>query len=252
MTKTYRKTASIGRTILALCLLVSLQSGCARRSSSAGLGRFKKIPRIRLSCYATSTIGTTFIDSRELGTHSYKPSSAEKNGIAYTCRGGHIDVAHLRKGADWTAHLAELAYHNLLKGKKQFSFKFYEPSRYYAHITYPDNWKELDEEQRSQTARELSIGLGQYFAFTGLTWHEIVTWFGYRPVALYPEFPSAFSWEDSYSNLMGTHIAGLALGDAQREYDEAVTVILEQEINKLGPRSKRTAMAAAKAVRGKW
>ena len=234
------------------CLLLSLQGGCARKSSTAGLGRFKKIPRIRLSCYASSTIGTTFIDSRELGTHSYTPSSFEKNGIAYTCRGGHIDMPHLRKGADWTAYLAERAYYALIKGKQEFSFKFYEPSRYYVHITYPEDWKDLEEAEKSETAREVSIGIGEYCAFTGLTWHEIVTWFGYRPVVLYPEFASAFSWEDSYSNLMGTHIAGIALRDSQREYNEAMTAALEQEISKLGPRSKRTAQEAAEAMRGKW
>jgi len=212
-----------------LCLLLSLQGACVRRSSPAGHDRFRKTPRIRLSCYASSTIGTTYLDSRKLGTHSYKASKAEKNGIIYTCRGGHIDTPHLRKGADWTAYLADRAYQTLLKGKSEFSFQFYEPSRYYVHITYPDNWKELDEGQRSQTVQEISIGLGQYCAFTGLTWHEIVTWFGYRPVPLYPEFSSAFSWEDSYSNLMGTHIAGIALRDTQREYNEAMTAALEQE-----------------------
>jgi len=235
-----------------LCLLLSLQGACVRRSSPAGHDRFRKTPRIRLSCYASSTIGTTYLDSRKLGTHSYKASKAEKNGIIYTCRGGHIDTPHLRKGADWTAYLADRAYQTLLKGKSEFSFQFYEPSRYYVHITYPDNWKELDEGQRSQTVQEISIGLGQYCAFTGLTWHEIVTWFGYRPVPLYPEFSSAFSWEDSYSNLMGTHIAGIALRDTQREYNEAMTAALEQEITKLGPRSKRTAREAAEGMRGKW
>ena len=169
MTETYPRTASISRTILTFILLFSLQAGCARRSSSAGQGRFRKIPRIRLSCYASSTIGTTYTDSRKLGTHSYKASKAENNGIIYTCRGGHIDMPHLRKGADWTAYLAERAYYALLKGKSEFSFKFYEPSRYYLHITYPDEWNDLDEAEKCKTAREISVGLGEYCAFTGLT-----------------------------------------------------------------------------------
>ncbi|MGD1041926.1 MAG: hypothetical protein ABR913_02550 [Sedimentisphaerales bacterium] len=27
-----------------------------------------------------------------------------------------------------------------------------------------------------------------------------MTWYGYKIIAIYPEYPSAFSWEDSYSN----------------------------------------------------
>jgi hypothetical protein len=62
-------------------------------------------------------------------------------------------------------------------------------------------------------ARDVAIELGQYLAFLGGTWHEIVTWFGHNNSGLISEFPSAFSWEDTFLNLLGTHVASVALRD---------------------------------------
>ena len=207
---------------LLLCLCMTLVGSCGHKPGFRGSGKTgRKPPRIRLSCYATSTVGTTFTDPHRLGMHSYKSAKSEKNGIIYACKGGHIDLGHLRKGADWTVYLAEQTLEQLKRKKTKFSFKFYEPSKYFVELTYPENWKALAEDQRDEISRDISIRLGQYFAFIGCTWHEILTWFGYRPFALYPEFPSSFSWEDTYSNLMGTHGAATALRDTEREFDEA-------------------------------
>jgi hypothetical protein len=227
-------------------------SGCGNKPGFLGTGQGRKAPRIRMSCYATSTVGTTYADPATLGQHSYKSSKGEGNGIIYTCRGGHIDIAHLRKGADWTAFLAERTLQQLKAGRNKFSFKLYEPSKYYVKVQYPDHWKYLPEEQKKKIAREVAIGLGQYFSFVACTWHEIVTWFGYRPFVLYPEFASSFSWEDNYPNLLGTHIAAEALQNTELEYDQAVTRGLTRVLEDLDPQSKKTAFKAAEKMRGKW
>ena len=228
------------------------QASCGHQPEFLGGRSAKSPPRIRLSCYASSTLGTTYADPERLGLHGYKHRGSEKNGILYTCKAGHIDIAHLRKAADWTAYLARKARANLMKDNKEFSFGLYEPSRYFVHITYPQGWAYLPETEKQEIAREVSIGLGQYFAFIGCTWHEIVTWFGYRPIGIYPEFPSSFSWEDSFSNLLGTHIAARALWDAEYKYDEAMTLGLYRELQRLGVRPKSTAVLAADKVKGQW
>ncbi|MBN2136864.1 MAG: DUF4056 domain-containing protein [Sedimentisphaerales bacterium] len=225
---------------------------CGHRPGFSGPGEAGKLPRGRPSCYATATIGTTFADPYRLGTHSYSGGKSEKSGILYTCRGGHIDLAHLRKGADWTKFFAERTLEQLKRNMTKFSFKFYEPSRYFVEVTYPENWHAISEEQRQETARDIAIRLGQYFAFTGCTWHEILTWFGYRSFALYPEFPSSFSWEDTYSNLLGTHLAVKALRDTDRDYDEAMTLALSDELRDLGVQPKKTAIFASEKMRGQW
>lgn len=231
---------------------MAMVGGCGNKPGFLGAGRGRKAPRIRMSCYATSTVGTTYADPLRLGNHSYKSGKGEENGIIYTCRGGHIDIAHLRKGADWTAYLAERTLQQLRAEKTKFSFKLYEPSRYSVEVEYPEHWSSLPEEQKRKIAREVSIGLGQYFSFVACTWHEIVTWFGYRPFVLYPEFASSFSWEDNYSNLLGTHIAAEALRDTENEYDHAVTQGLIRVLEELEALPKETAVEAAEKMRGKW
>lgn len=210
-------------------------------------------PRTRMGCYPCSTLGTDFLDVKELGQHTYKFGLSEKNGIVYTCRGGHIDTAHLRKAADWTAYIAAKTYEELKKGETGFSFRLMEPSLYHVEVTYPENWKDLSEQQRENIIFDTSIRLGEYFVYTATTWHEILTWFGYKCTGfLYSEFTSAFTWEDTFSNLLGTYVAAQALRDTEHEYDEAMTLALAGELQKLGVQSSQTAKRASKKVKGRW
>src|SRR3972149_8814068 len=210
-------------------------------------------PRTRMGCYPCSTLGTDFLDFEELGQHTYRFGLSEKNGILYTCRGGHIDTAHLRKAADWTAFVAAKTYEKIKESATEFSFKLMESSRYHVKITYPENWDDLSEEQKENITFDTSIRLGEYFVYTATTWHEIITWFGYKCTGiLYSEFASAFTWEDTFSNLLGTYIAAQALRDTEHEYNEAMTLAFERELKKLDVQPSQTAKRAAKKVKGKW
>jgi len=178
---------------------------------------------------------------------------SEKNGIVYTCKAGHIDITHVRIAADWTAYLRAKSFRCLMESDAGFSFGLkVDRSRDFLQITYPEDWEDLSQKEKEQIAREISIGLGQYLAFTATTWHEIITWFGYKCIGFFPEFPSAFSWEDSFSNLLGTHIAGQALRDTEHRFDEAMTLAIDQELEKLGVQSRHTAISASESARGEW
>ena len=133
-------SVKISGVVFLLCVLASVQGGCVHRAGSLISGLAGRQPRIRLSCYASSTVGTTYVDPENLGRHGYRNGGGEKNGIVYTCRGGHIDIAHLRKAADWTAFLAEKTFEQLRRNRSEFSFKFYEPSKYIVHVSYPSTW----------------------------------------------------------------------------------------------------------------
>ncbi len=240
-------------------LFVVLQlgiTGCLPQrppNSPGGLSdNFVLPPRPRRGSYATSTMGTKFNSSNKLGRHGYYYSFNEQNGIIYTCRGGHIDLAHVRKTADWTAYLASQSYKKIMKGKRKMSFKLIDPSQYYVTFEYPKNWKLLDETQKVEIAHNASIELGSYLAYTATTWHEILTWFGYKFPGIYPEYPSAFSWEDSYSNLLGAHVGARALRDREHNYDKAVTIALDQAVRNLKGQSGSTARKASDQVRGQW
>ncbi len=209
-------------------------------------------PRIRPGSYATATHSVHFIDAASLGPHSYRFLWSECNGITYACQAGHIDVAHVRKAVDWAGYLAATTLGHLERGRIQFRFKQREPSVYFVTLEFPPDWDCLDDARRERIAREVSRELGCYLAFTALTWHEILTWFGYQPRPHVSEFPSAFSWEDTYSNLLGVHIAAAALADESLPFNEAVTGIMARRIEELGGQPADVAKQAAATVRGQW
>jgi hypothetical protein len=209
-------------------------------------------PRIRVGYLPTPTLGTVFSGPNDLGRHGYCPNLSERNGIVYTCKAGAIDIGHARKAADWTVFLAAKTYKQIMENETDFSFRLYEPSRYYVRVTYPGNWKDLSRAQREKTAYEVSVGLGRYLAFTAVTWHEVITWFGFKSKGLEPEYPSAFTWEETYSNLFGTHVAALAIEDTEHVYNEAVTLAFDRELRRLDVQSASVSRHASESVRGPW
>jgi len=209
-------------------------------------------PRIRPGSYPSATHGVRFIGPDDLGPHRYWLDGAEGNGIMYTCQGGHIDIPHARKAADWTGFLAALTLERLHRGQTTFQFKLWEPSRYFVELTYPREWDSLPAGEKERAARNVSRQLGQYLAYTAMTWHEMLTWFGFRPNAWKSEFQSAFSWEDSYSNLLGTCVAAEALQDQEHTFSDAVTLALRRQLESLGAQPAAVARQASERVRGDW
>ncbi|MCK5175908.1 MAG: DUF4056 domain-containing protein, partial [Planctomycetes bacterium] len=188
-------------------------------------------PRQRVGEFFGSPVGMTFLEPEDLGRHRYSAGFGEKNGMVYTCRGGFIDIGHVREAADRTAYLAGVSYEKLMAKEEVFSFRVIEPSRYWVKISYPENWDGMSEGQRFAIADEVSICLGQYFAHTSLIWHEILTWYGFSSVGIFPENISSFSWEDSYSDLLGTHLAVEALAGNGGRFDEVMTRLIDERLD---------------------
>jgi Protein of unknown function (DUF4056) len=231
--------AAVNFISIAVLMLVLQTGGCSLSK-----------PRHRLGCYPTSTPGTRFISSDKLGQHGYGFSPFERNGITYTCDGGHIDITHLRIGADNTRYVTDKVYNCLMEGRSEFSFGLAgDKSKHLVKISYPENWGQSDKER---IAREVSQQLGQYLAFTATTWHEMLTWYGYQTMAVFPEFASAFSWEDIYSNLLGTYLSVIAMRNTELDFNQAMTAALDKELIKLGGLSGRQARDAAEMMRGRW
>jgi hypothetical protein len=67
-----------------------------------------------------------------------------------------------------------------------------------------------------------------------------------------PQFQSAFSWEDSYSNLLGTILGAEAIRHPDGDFNVAMTLVIRDELKKLGVRTGDFAYYASERVRGKW
>jgi len=258
--------------VISSSLLLILTTGCQEALTWAGanlyqaqtkdpefktaaqlvLEGFDAGPRIRVGYLPSPTLGTVFSGPDDLGQHGYRPNLSERNGIVYTCKAGAIDIGHARKAADWTVFLAAKTFKQIMKDETEFSFRLYEPSRYYVRLTYPDNWKDSSRQDRERIAYEISAGLGRYMAFTAVTWHEIITWFGFKSKGLEPEYDSAFTWEETFSNLFGTHIAALAFEDTEHTYNEAVTLAFDHELRRLDAQPAEVSRRASESVKGPW
>jgi hypothetical protein len=215
------------------------------------LGGCSSTPRMRVGAFFGSPGGMRYPDPARLGSHNYNSSRGERNGLAYTCSGGFIDIGHLREAADRTAYLADLVFSNLVSGEKDFSFRVIEPSLYHVTISYPAGWEAMSEEERAELAGEASILLGQYFAHKSLVWHEIVTWYGFSSTGIFSEKISSFSFEDTYSDATGVYLAGKALRDP-RPYDDVMTELIDQRLKELGAQSPETARRAVNQISGQW
>lgn len=212
-------------------------------------------PRPRMGCLPTHTFAGTFLNPENLGSHSYGPLGGpfEGDGIVYTCKGGNIDVTHLRWNADYTRYAVNRTKKTLMRKGKGFSFNLaFEPSTHQIRFSYPDNWDDLPKQEKESIADEVAFAVGPYVAYGATMWHEILTWFGTHYMGFEPEFNSAFSWEDSYSNLLGTHLAVRAMRNKEHSYDKAMTIAIEEELDMLGVQPRSVAIEAAEQVRGKW
>lgn len=245
------RVGPLGRPVV--CVLALLCAVVPAEAAFLTPRQARRAPRGRIACLPSPTMGTRYIDADDLGRHSYRFTLfGESNGIVYTCRGGHIDVTHLRKIADWTGYLAHHLRDLMMRNETGMTYKMWEPSRYHVTIDYPPGWEYLPPQTKDEIAREAAIDLAAYLAYIASVWHEILTWHGFKGAGIYPEYNSAFSWEDNYSNAMGSSIGALALRDADRAFDDAVTWHLDQQIRMLGGQTRQIAHEAGEAVRGLW
>ena len=219
--------------------------------------RFPKQPKLRPCCAFGHTLRTTvsgtavpvkldnILYPHRLGLHSYenKGLQQEMNGLIYTCRGGVIDLAHIRDYADWTAYLYERILQALPRG---------------AVIQLPNEAAtrslvirrpvlSLDDAE----TQELALLLARRIAFQLSVWHEIVTWYDHRSVELFSERLSSFSPEDLFSNALGTQIGAEALRSG-KPYNEAVDEALTQAVQSLAPLYNKQTKRTLNMVDGVW
>ncbi len=226
------------------CMLIALAVILAGCSVTGG-------PRARLGYLPTDTFGIRFPDPNKLGHHSYGLGIPDRGGIVYTCKAGHIDIDHVRGNADNTRHIFKLLRKTLSKGKKSLSFSITgEPSTNKVRLTYPQDWDQRADKEK--IIAEIAFDTAPYLAFHTTIWHEILTWFGYHYALIEPEFNSAFSWEDVYSNLTGTQLAVEAMKDPNRNFDKAMVEAIYRRLEKLDVQPRSTAIAASDKMRGKW
>lgn len=236
------KNTEIRKTLLFAIPALFLMTGC----------RANPAPRLRIGAYFGPVFRTVFPEYSHLGKHCRRNGLRETNGLVYTCKGGFIDIGHLREAADRTAYIAGIVRQNLGEENTFFTFKVIDPSEYQIKIVYPEDWDDLSKKEKKEITQDISIRLGQYFAHTSMIWHEVITWFGYSTTAVFSEHISSFSCEDSYSDVLGTQLGMIALTYPEKMFNEIMTMLIEDEFERLGIQESDVARQAVQEIEGKW
>ena len=173
-----------------------------------GVDQKIKLGKIKLPFVSVSNI----VDPKNLGIHIYnanyfshskissnKKQNREKNGLLYTVRGGLIDTAHVRDTADLTVALFYRIYKHLGESKTIYI------KEELGTINLILDHFDVESLTRRQKW-ELSADIAALQAFQMAVLHEIAQHYGYHKIPLYPEFLSAYSPEDLYSNLLGAKL----------------------------------------------
>jgi hypothetical protein len=213
-------------------------------AQSSPTERFGTLP----TPYTGFFLRNEILDAGDQGQHNYMTHRGESKGIGYTCDIGFIDLDHVRDGIDRTAYLYGVFLKALRLQQPEVNFDGYDgPARYRVRFT-----RALTLDELYSKTPEIALGLAQRYAFLVLTWHEVLTWFGYRTFFLFPEQVSAFTYEDTVSNLIGTEVAATALTMRDTPFDQAATRALAQKLDALHLQSRNTTFDAMDKVKNLW
>lgn len=187
----------------------------------------------------------------DLGPHGYDNGKVESehNGVVYTCRGGFIDVAHIRDNADRMLFIVtQIA--RILPGGGTFDLPDEGTKRRVTVAPLPEGL--LDRRGRWPIA----TALAEWVNFQMALWHEIVTWYGWQSIKGFSEKISSFSPEDLYSNVLGQKIAAGIVNNREArsrdQYNAAMDAWIPEALRRLGAVSREDGRRAMKAVDGLW
>ena len=173
----------------------------------------------------------------------------ERNGLIYTCRGGFLDMAHVRDYADWSLFLVARIGKLLDTGGR---IDLGDEGGRRSVVLEPVPPEHIERIGR----RRLSMGLAHWLGFQMSVYHEIVTWFGWAAVPGYSEKASAFSPEDLYSNLLGVKVTSAVVyernGKSERLFNQNVDIWIAELVGALRPVSKSLGREAASRLDGLW
>jgi hypothetical protein len=209
--------------------------GCSHITSGGPMGS--------PGCTPVKTIFTTYL-GEDAARHS--------RGIAYASRAGHLDLAHIRKSADWTGAYAKTISSHLRNKRTEFSLRGTEPRGCYVKIKYPNGWDQMDSNTKKEIIHNASAEMGAYFSNIDTIMHETLTWYGWRSTFILPEFLSAYSWEDRFSDAFGCYAGEMALKDKEHGFKQALNIVLENEFKRLGVQPKEVCIKTVSDLEGKW
>jgi hypothetical protein len=127
-----------------------------------------------------------------------------------------------------------------------------DDTTYEVVLSPPSGWSGLTPLTLDAAHAEAALHVGQRVALLIGTWHEILTYGGYKTTGVLSEERSAFTYDDVTSHVVGLQVADVALGRSDVSYDRAVTEALDLRLGELSVVSSDCLHEAIEMVRGTW
>jgi len=180
---------------------------------------------------------TQYIDPFDLGEHSYGSSGLfpqDSVGQVYTARGGFVDLGHVRDLADMARYLASKAFAWRLPAAEER-----------VPLRKEGGTRTLILRKMVDDCVECASLIGARAAYDLAIWHEVVTWFTNVRY-------SSFSPEDNFSNLLGSLIGATASATRGKDYNDAITSLLDHWLTTLQAQPGNIARTAIGQLNGLW
>lgn len=241
------RSRSLGAVLLGALVgaLIGPLSGLAQAAplehTQTPVRRFGMLP----TPYVTPFLRTRLVERTELGPHDWRTHDGEYAGLMYSCRGGFLDLDHVRDAADWYAHLHRQVQAAVLAGAGTVQVDSADRD-----TTLALRWQRPGDADAAATEAAIDT-MSTQLTWWMLSWHEVITWLGYSRVPPFSERASAFSFEDGYSHLVGLQVGRRALRRAE-PWNQAVTAELDATLGELGAASRNTTSLALERVKDQW
>jgi len=176
-------------------------------------------------------------------------TSVENTGMIYTCRGGIIDVSHIREEVDWMAFfIAKIDRH--LGEDIVVELPREGAGRRFRLAAVPEEF--IARHDR----KALVVALARWTAYQVSVWHEIAQWYGFAMWDVIPETNSGFSPDDPYANVVGIRLFDdldyEEVLQSEASFGLAMEKAIYATIEDLGPLDRQGSVAAMEATDGLW
>jgi hypothetical protein len=241
----FKNFSKVARLAAPVCLFSMTILGC--ETTRLGNIQFGSLPRPGLFTFFKLADTSNLLPRTDAAITDNRPFP--KRGILYTKRAGFLDLAHIYN----TVLLADEASGTVASGLRlrqhSIQLRSFDDSDVTITFSSPPidpGSSSVDTEQGIQTAARFA---GECVAYDLWTWHEIITWFGYETTGIWTEKPSAFTYEDTISNLVGVQVFDAISGEPNAS---KIGIALRGVLSDLGLVDRKLASKAVKSVKGRW
>jgi hypothetical protein len=238
---------ALARSLLVATLLCAPLMAVQARAQALGHTQIGSLPRPGLFTFFRLADTSKLRPSPDEGIRDDRPFP--KRGIIYTKRAGFVDLAHVYNTVLRANDASNAVAAALRQDQDSIRLPRFESSEVSILFSSSPVEATIAGAASEQSIQAVSRMTGECIANELGVWHEITTWFGYKTTRIWSEKPSAFTYEDTVSHLVGIQVFEAIPGKPDRaKFASALRRVLDS----LGLVDRKSAAEAVHSVKGLW